>query len=155
MASGGLLNRLPFVLKGVSDGLSGGAILRGLRAEGMGMRTQDFYRMVATARAWVETSPTVAALGAEGMASSVAVARESRLSGRFMAVNFLTVRDLETGYLEPRWVTVTSGEDLTRDEIERLAVDSFESEETSISGYRVVGVSLTGVWLGEGAPQAG
>lgn len=148
MAAGGVLNRLPFILRGMSDGLSGASILRGLRDSGLGVRTQDFYRMVGQARSFLESAPAVAELPAWGQLSQVAVERASRQPGSYMGSVALMVQDVETKAYETRWVTVATVEDLTRDETERTAVDAFEEDETSLSGYRVVGASLTGVWLG-------
>lgn len=151
MATGGTLNRLPFVLHGVSEGLSGNAILKALIGGGMGMRRQDFYRLVGVARAYAETAPSVASLPAAGSIADVAVPRPSRMPGRFISNTFLAVQNTETGFFEPRWVTVTSQDALTRDEVELLAVDAFEGDEDSSGSHRVRGVSLVGVWLGQAA----
>lgn len=135
-------------MSGIAQGLSGRSILQGLRDAGLGVRTQDFYRIVGVARSYFASAPETAALDQGGMVSSVAVERPSTLSGSYISTVALTVRNLDTGTYEPRFVTVTSLDDLSRGEVERAAMDAYQSSDKYTGDYAVAGASLVGVWLG-------
>lgn len=140
----------------MQEDLSGAAILRGLRAEGMGLRTQTFYRWLGQAKAEVAAEVGIVGLEAHqrpALSDISAWPTTTDRTGYLHIVNY-TTKNRITGFTESKTISVYSGELLTRGEAEMTAEEIIRANEAEYPEFQTLGWSLTAVrnltpWEGE------
>src|SRR6187551_727125 len=133
--AGSYANRYGHILRGISEGLSGAAILRELRSAGLGLRTQTFYRLVGQARTEVSARSVMAQLGPNEVPDASAIPTwPSAVKTGFAHIVSFASRDDVTGQVTIQRVTVRSDSVMTRAAAEAAAFDVFSSNEDYYQG---------------------
>lgn len=134
------------MLQAVEQGTSGAALLRELRAEGIGMRTQDFYRLFGQAAAVVREA------GAEPfrpvdqvptLAESPPVPASLRAEPGVIQTVRLVYREKVTGNFRVVYHSTKTAEGITRQAAVDAAIDAYEahSQEYQTTLYAAVHTS--------------
>lgn len=145
--AGSTANRYPFVLKGVSEGLSGRQILGALREQGMGLRTQTFYRWLGQAKQELAAEPGIVGLESDQYPATDDIAAWPTTTGRegYLHIVEYSTKNRITGEVETKTISIFNDELLTRGEAESTAEEIIRSNEAEYPEYQTLGWSLTAV----------
>jgi hypothetical protein len=113
---------LPFIISGVSQGLSANAIAQALTAGGMGMRRSRLLKIVQAARGNFATATIYRNTpAAEVPPSYIFFPSTTLMENPFAYILRVTERNTVTGLLGTRHITVSSPVALSNDQIEAYA----------------------------------
>lgn len=143
----GTANIYPFVSSGLREGLSGAAILRSMRSAGLGLRTQDFYRILGEAKAEFSAESVIESLEPHQYPPTSEIGTWGAAPGNkgYMHIVNFTRLDRVTHLPETSAVVIKSPDLLTRGEAEATAQEILEANERKYPDKRVISFNLSAV----------
>jgi len=139
---------IPFVRSGLARGESGSSIISQARAAGIGFRNQQMQAAVRFGRQEEAVARSFRFTRADRRPaySKLTVYDLERPQNKYAIRYQVTVRDLNTGELTTKDITLGIDEELTRGELDNLAAATYEAgaeEEGYRKNYAFVSVSIS------------
>lgn len=141
------------MLRGVQEGMSGSEVLSTFRQFGLGMRTQEFYRLwgqAQTVTAEAGEEPTRPLDQVPTLAESPPIAASARAEPGVLQTVRLIYREAETGNIRVVYHSTKSDNGVTRQEAINNAIDAYaahseEYQTTLVAAAHTSSVRITPV----------
>ena len=136
------------MLRGVGEGLSGARVLATFREFGLGMRTQDFYRMFGLAtRAVAEAGaePTRPLTDVPTLSEAPAIPASPRAEPGMLQTVRLIYREAVTNKLRTVYHSTKTAQGVTRQEAINNAIDAYASHSAEYETTLVAAIHTSAV----------